>query len=330
MNKYKKILLINFGGIGDEILFSPVIQNLKKHFPDSKITLCLEGRSKAYINLTDLLDSHFCVDIKTKNKYIEMLKLYFYALKGNYDLVISSGANPLISILLFFTGIKTRVGYKTSSLSKILLTHAVELNKNQYAAKMYFDLVKPITNGIFELPKIKTEDYEREKNTILVHPGVSAMSISKYITKTITAEKWAELIELLLKNNKKVILAGGPDDEACIIKIRDCLKEANKTNFIDMYGKTKNIFDLVCLIKKSEKIICSDSAPMHIGVATNTPTIAIFGPTDENKLIPKSDNFHVIKNSIDCRPCLWDKRQTTCENLKCLNVDLNKIIDIIK
>ena len=32
----KKILFINFGGIGDEILFLPVIQGLKKSFPDSK------------------------------------------------------------------------------------------------------------------------------------------------------------------------------------------------------------------------------------------------------------------------------------------------------
>ena len=49
MYDYKNILLINFGGIGDEILFLPVIQSLKNKFPNSKITLCLEGRSKAFI-----------------------------------------------------------------------------------------------------------------------------------------------------------------------------------------------------------------------------------------------------------------------------------------
>ena len=68
MNSYKNILLINFGGIGDEILFMPVIQNLRKNYPNAKITLCLEGRSSAFVKLTSLLDSHFCIDIKTKNK----------------------------------------------------------------------------------------------------------------------------------------------------------------------------------------------------------------------------------------------------------------------
>lgn len=329
MKEYKNILLINFGGIGDEILFMPVIQSLKKTYPNSKITLCLEGRSSVFVKLTNLVDYHFCVNIKTKNKYFQMFKLYIKALTGRYDLVISAGASPLIALLLFFTGIKTRVGYCTSSLSEKLLTFAVPLNKEQYASKMYFDLVKPITNADYELPCINVEELEKVNNSVLIHPGVSAMSVSKKIVKTITAEKWAELIKKLCELGKNVYLAGGPDDTVCIEKIREQLKNSNLPNFTDMFGKTKNIFDLVKLIKQSEVLICSDSAPMHIGVATNTKTIAIFGPTDDKKLLPESDNFIAIKNNSDCRPCLWHKRQETCENLKCLDIDLTKIIECI-
>ncbi len=330
MNVFKNILLINFGGIGDEILFMPVISAIRKNYPDSKITLCLEGRSSAFTKLTNLIDSSFYINIKTKNKYIEMLKLYFKALTGNYDLVISSGANPLISVLLFLTGIKTRVGYSCNKISSKLLTHPVKLNKNQYAGKMYFDLVKPLINTDFELPHIEAEEEEKIPNSILIHPGVSAISVSKNITKTFSPKKWAELIILLLKEGKKVYLAGGPDDCECITKIREELNGSDLSNFTDMFGKTKNIFDLVKLIKQSECLICSDSAPMHIGVATNTKTIAIFGPTDNKKLLPESNNFYAITNQEECRPCLWEKRQTTCEKLNCLNIDLNKIIEKIK
>lgn len=326
MSSYKNILLINFGGIGDEILFLPVIQSLKKTFPDARLTICLEGRSSSFVKLSNLIDSFFCINIKTKNKYIEMLKLYFKALTGKYDLVISSGANPLISILLFFTGIKTRVGYEVSSLSKKLLTYPVVLNKNQYAAKMYFDLVRPITGGEFELPDIKVENYEKIKNSVLIHPGVSAISVSKNITKTFGADVWASLVDKLLGCGKNVILAGGPDDNECISLIRERIKNSDLTNFTDMYGKTKNIFDLAELIKKSEVLICSDSAPMHIGVAVRTKTIAIFGPTDDKKLLPNDDNFIAVTNDSDCRPCLWAKRQTTCSELKCLNIDIDKIV----
>lgn len=330
MKSYKNILLINFGGIGDEILFLPVIQGLKKTYPDSKITLCLEERSSAFLKLTNLIDYAFYINIKTKNKYIEMLKLYFKALTGKYDLVISSGSNPLIPVLLFFTGIKERAGYKTNKLAEKLLTIPVNLNKNQYAANMYFDLVKSITEGNFELPYIKTEEAEKIKNSVLIHPGVSRISISKNIIKIFNGSQWANLIKLLLKEGFKVILAGGPDDSECINKIRENLKGENLTNFTDMFGETKNIYDLAVLIKKSEILVCSDSAPMHIGVATNTKTIAIFGPTDEKKLLPVSDKFIAITNNSDCRPCLWAKRQETCRDLKCLNIDLNKIVENIK
>ena len=41
MEKVNKILAVNFGGIGDEILFLPALISLKKEFPDAKITLAL-------------------------------------------------------------------------------------------------------------------------------------------------------------------------------------------------------------------------------------------------------------------------------------------------
>ncbi len=329
MNYFKNILLINFGGIGDEILFLPVISSLKTEYPASKITLCLEGRSRAFLQLTNLIDKSFFIDIKTKNRYFEMLKLYFKALFGKFDLVISSGANPLISLLLFFTGIKTRVGYNTGSLSKKLLTHAVTLNKNQYASKMYYDLVKTVSDIPFEPPCIKTENVQKEPNSVLVHPGVSQISIKKHIIKTIDAKVWSDIIIKLLKKGKKVYLAGGNDDFECISEIRNFLKNEDLTNFTDLFGQTKNIYDLALLIKKSELLICSDSAPMHIGVAVNTKTAAIFGPTNEKVLLRESKNFIAIKNDADCRPCLWDKRQTTCSELKCLNLNADKIIEIL-
>ena len=47
----KRILFINFGGLGDEILFLPTIQSVKKEFPNSQITLALEERSKGITTL---------------------------------------------------------------------------------------------------------------------------------------------------------------------------------------------------------------------------------------------------------------------------------------
>lgn len=330
MKNFKNILVINFGGIGDEILFLPTIKSLKEAYPDSKITLVLEPRSKSIQNLCPYIDETIGVDIKGKNKYQDLLKFYFKALFGRYNLVVSSGANKLIPVLLFFTGIGRRIGYDSGFLTKLLLTKAVPLNQQQYAGRMYHDLVKDLTQKEYKDPEIVIETQEKTEGYILVHPGVSKMSITKNIIKNWSNITWAKLIEELLLKEKTVYLAGGPDDEECIEEIREYLKDKDTTKFKDMYGKTKNIFDLAKLIKSAETLICSDSAPMHIGVATGTRTISIFGPTDEKKLIPASNKYTAITNNeCDCRPCLWDKRQTSCDKKECLKIKIDSIINII-
>lgn len=323
------ILAINFGGIGDEIFFLPTLISLKKEFPNAKITLALEPRSKSVKDLTDVIDDLFLIDVKGKNKYTELLKLVFLARKNHFDLVISSGGNKLISILLTLMGIKKRYGYDTGKLSKILLTKTVPLNKNQYACAMYHDLITPITDHKTELPEINVSAQEKIPNSVLIHPGVSKMSVQKGMIKTISAETWAETVDLLLEKGKHVILAGGPDDNEVIETIRN--KTKNK-NFEDFYGKTKSLKDLAVLIGKAEQFICSDSAPLHVAVAMKTKTYVIFGPTDDKKLIPQSDIVIPIKAKDNCpiKPCLWEHRQTTCENLECLKITHKYIVDLIK
>lgn len=331
MEDIRKILVINFGGIGDEILFLPTLISLKKAYPDAKITLALEPRSKGIKDLTDIIDDVFLVDVKSKNKHSQLLKLIFLAQKGHFNLAVTAGGNKFMSIILFLTGIKYRYGYNTGKLSEFLLTKAVPLNKNQYACDMYHDLIAPITDIKTQLPEIKLEQVERQENTILIHPGVSKLSVKMGMIKTIPAEKWAEVIDKLIEQGKKVILAGGPDDKDCIETIRTTMKNAQSDNFVDYYGKTKSLIDLAKLIASCEKFVCSDSAPLHIAVAVKTKTYVIFGPTDYKKLIPNSPLVTPITAHDNCelKPCLWERRQTTCESLACLDISTEDIVKTI-
>lgn len=324
----KKILFINFGGLGDEILFLPSIISVKREFPDSHITLALEPRSKGITCLTNIIDDILLADIKGGNKYFELLNLLFKIWTKKYDIVISSGGNKFISIFLFLTFIKQRYGYNTGKLSELLLTKAITLNKNQYAVSMYHDLVSEITDKKTELPELNINKREVEPNTVLVHPGVSLMSFRKGMIKTVPAKIWAEVIEKLSDAGKKVILAGGPDDKDTIEAITKTVSQEKFTNY---YGKTKNLTELAELVSGSEKFLCSDSAPLHIGVALGTKTYVIFGSTDDKKLIPQNDKVVPIKNNFNCplRPCLWERRQTTCEELGCLKISSDEIVDAV-
>lgn len=321
----KRILFINFGGLGDEILFLPSILSVKQEFPDSRITLALEERSKGITSLTDVIDETLFADIKGRDKYLELLKLLFKIWRGKYDIVISSGSNKFISIFLFLTFIKEKYGYDTGKLSQILLTKAVKLNKHQYAAKMYHNLVENITSIKTNLPALNIERKPVIENSVLVHPGVSKISVQKGMIKTIPAERWAKVVELLADNGKTVLLAGGPDDKECIETI---VNTVPAEKFENLYGQTKNLKELAELISSTEKFLCSDSAPLHIAVALGIKTYVIFGSTDDKKLVPQNENVIPIKADCDCplQPCLWERRQTTCKELSCLNISAEKIV----
>ena len=328
-NKEKKILFINFGGLGDEILFLPTIISAKKEFPNAEITIALEPRSKGITTLTNVIDKTLFADIKNKNKYFELLKLLFKIWFNKFDIVVSSGSNKFISLFLFLTFIPRRYGYNSGKISEILLTKAIPLNKNQYAVNMYHDLILGITKNATELPQINIERKEVVPNTVLIHPGVSLISLKKGIVKTISAEIWAEVVEKLADSGKYVILAGGPDDKYVIDEIT---KRVPQDKYTNMYGKTKNLKELAELISSSEKFLCSDSAPLHIGVALGVKTYVIFGPTDDKKLIPRNEKITPIK-ALNCNcnicPCLWEKRQTSCESLDCLKISSDEIVEKI-
>lgn len=323
-----KFLFINFGGLGDEILFLPTIESIKKAFPDAEITLALEERSKGIISLTNIIDKTLFANIKGKNKYIELLKLLFQIWQNKYDYVISSGSNKFISIFLFLTFIKKKYGYNTGKLSEILLTNAVDLNKNQYAVRMYHDLAKPITDIETELPFLSIQKKPIIPNTVLIHPGVSKISIEKGMIKTISVTEWAKVVEELSNSGKQVLLIGGPDDKECIDTIT---KLVPKNKYENLYGSTKNLKELAELISSAETFLCSDSAPLHIAVSLGVKTFVIFGSTDDKKLIPQNDKVIPIKAECNCplQPCLWERRQTTCESLDCLKLSARQIVETI-
>ena len=324
----KRILFINFGGLGDEILFLPTILSVKEQFPNSEITLALEERSRGIVSLTNVIDKTLYANIKGRGKYLELLKLLLKIWQGKYDMVISSGSNKFISIFLFMTFIKEKYGYNTGKLSQFLLTKAVDLNKNQYAVDMYHDLAKYITNIRTELPVLSIQKKPIIENTVLIHPGVSKISVQKGMIKTIQPEQWAEVIEKLADAGKRVLLAGGPDDKECIETIQ---KLVSPDKYENLFGQTKNLSELAELISRAEKFVCSDSAPLHIAVAMGTKTYVIFGSTDDKKLIPQNDKVTAIKADCNCplQPCLWERRQTTCDKLDCLKIPTEKIVSTI-
>lgn len=322
-----RLLTINFGGLGDEVLFLPTLKSIKAAHPDWELTLLTEPRSKAIKDLSKLIDKNIVFDIKKSPllpaDYFALIKLLR---EGKYDIVLSSGSSSKVAILLALTGIPRRIGYDSGALSRILLSKTVELNKEQYAAYMYHDLVKGLEiEASPSAPQIDlaadafssmTEFLRKERaragteihrHLVLLHPGTSRLAIQKGIIKTWSSSNWCELIKRLLSMDCEVLLCGGPDDDATIASITGQLGTVSDTAgglFINAYGKTKSITELAALMELSDLVVCVDSAPMHIAAALQKRLVALFGPTEPAKLLLESDRAVAIKaeSSQDSTP----------------------------
>lgn len=315
LHKTNKVLAINFGGIGDEVLFLPALKTLREAYPDAHITLMLEPRSESIEQITDLIDATTTFDIKKRPLLIgDLVEVVARIRDGGYELVLSSGSSPMVSILLFLGGSDWRIGYDSGPLSRLLLTHPVPLNRDQYAADMYHDLSLVLTDGkekppAQSIPKVvvpldsmqRMQEFLTSNNIVfdtklrkvLLHPGTSRLAIEKGIIKTWAIENWIALIDKLSADGSiQPILAGGPDDTEIIAAITKDLPPNSR--LISSAGKTKSLADLAALTKVCDLLVCVDSAPMHIGVGLKKRMVAMFGPTDAKKLLPDDPRFKAL------------------------------------
>lgn len=303
-----RILALVPGGIGDQILFFPTLDNLKRLYPNALIDVIVEPRSKdAYRVCKFFHEKSLKVlpfDYKDRNGMADWGNLLGIMRDREYDAVLSLGQRWVVGLLLWLTGIPTRVGYAGSGGS-LFLTNPVPLKTEQYAACMYHDLLQgfgiatPCPELAVTLLKedLRWADEEQQKlgvkdsGYILIHGGASQLSKDKGLDKIYPVQKWQQIIQDLQQRQPQlpVVLIQGPEDQELCTQITNSCPGVKVTSPPDV-GK------LAAAIAAANLMLCTDSAPMHLAVAVQTYTIALFGPTDPAKLLPQSDRFMAVKS----------------------------------
>lgn len=334
---------------------SPCLRALRESEGNElEINLLVENRayeaSLEYFSLheTPIINKVLCFDFKGERKGFNSIQKGFELLKilKGYDVIVSSGSSPLIALLLSLSGAKITVGYKSST--SFLLSHSVKLNKELYAPEMLFELFRPLIKQA-DLPPIELvpdstglknlDNFNAtgEKKYILLHPGVSKLSVRKNIVKTPSLAYWEELISKLLERfgeEYKIILIAGEDERQACSELSE--KFCSESSFIDLSQRKLSIKELLGVIKQSAAFVCADSAPMHLGVSLKIPLVCIFGGTDPNKLLPKDKLFKAVKaDNILCSPCLWNRRNSSCSLPLCIELQnpeaiVNSIDSLVK
>ena len=84
------------------------------------------------------------------------------------------------------------------------------------------------------------------------------------------------------------------------------------------------------LLSLASAVISTDSGPMHLARAVNTPLVAIFLQTDPSlgfSPIPSEKTF-VISESLPCKPCSLHGQNEVCPagHFKCRQIDIEKTV----
>jgi len=303
-----RVLALSPGGIGDQILFFPTLLGLKKRYPQLTLDVVVESRSQGAYEVCHAVHRAWTFNFKNDPSLGEWVDLIGGIRERNYDAILAVGRSPGVAFLLWLTGVRTRVGYNSTSIANQLLTNPVSLRQDQYAGQMYYDLLQGFgVSGTAPLPSLtlRPEDAAWAEQQILqlnldperlllLHPGASALAKQKGIAKTYPAQKWATAVAQLLEKQPdyQVVVVSGPDDADLVTALQRQL--GNRALFINPPSLGK----LAALTARTSLLWCVDSAPMHLGVATGRRLVALFGPTDPQRLLPPDPRFVALQSKF--------------------------------
>jgi heptosyltransferase-2 len=65
-----------------------------------------------------------------------------------------------------------------------------------------------------------------------------------------------------------------------------------------------SIRELMAAVKRCAVLLTNDTGPMHIASAFQVPVVAVFGPTDWRTTSPFGATHVIVRQPVDCAPCL--------------------------
>jgi len=285
-----KILIIKFRNIGDVLLSTPLISNLKYLYSDSTIDIALNKGCEDMV--TDNPDiNHIVIYDRLRIKKLsifsqikEEIKFTRNIRNNNYDMVINLTEGDRGAQLSLFSGAKIRLGFpvRKGLLSKMKVFDKLgDDQKWQHTVEKDLQFINLLGEETID-KKVKiywSEKIENEIDKILVENNVKQFvhihPVSRWMFKCWEDDRMAKVIDYIQQNKGlKVIITGAPVDKE--LNRIDQILALCKTKPINLSGKL-TLKHLACLSEKAKLFFGVDTAPMHMAAATNTPVITLFG-----------------------------------------------------
>jgi heptosyltransferase-2 len=333
----KKIIVRMPNWVGDLVMATPVLAELRAQWPHAHITAMCQSNVAPVIQQDPNINEVF--SYRRPSRWIHRRQSWdiLESIRhGEYDLGVLL-TNSFSSAWWFWRGnVKYRIGYAEHCRS-LLLNAAIPFPANkesQHLVITYKQLLEPLGIPLSErAPKLyisKEEEMAASEllqkygiipgqDTIIgINPGAAYGSAKCWLP-----ERFIALTHKLLEDPKNRF--GYFGDAAGMPLVHDICKKV-PSSVVNLAGKT-TLRELLALIKITSVFLTNDSGPMHIAAALNTPLLALFGSTSDIKTGPYNTGT-VIHKHVDCSPCY---KRTCPIDFRCMtSIEVNEVYQKLK
>ncbi len=296
--KYKKVLIIREGAIGDVVHTSNIFRSLKNFNPDVLIDY-VTSKVPAQLLLHDSRLNR--VIILEGKDYKSLTRLGLELRKEKYDLVINLQPSLRFKYLSTLLNAKDKVIYK-----KAFKMHAVE---NFFdTAKKKIKSLQNINDLTLQMPESVVE---KVKSSIPSDKKIVVLNTQTSVTRQ--GRKWpfesfkALALSLIETYDCNVIVTGSKDDIEAVEEYKGLHPN------IHVVAGQFNILESAAVFSLADVVVSGDTGPLHIASAFEKPyCIGLYGAASVGRTGPWGMNHFAVCADLPCIPC--DKRK--CKFLK--------------
>jgi lipopolysaccharide heptosyltransferase II len=331
----EKFLVVRTDRIGDVLLSTPVLEAIKRKYPQSEVNMMISPYTKDLLLNNPWVDKIITDEQKSAGGFFRLVRSLR---KKKFDCVILLRPTLRLALLLFLSGIRVRIGTgyrayqflfncKIYQHRKTIEKHELEYNLGMlaplgisnegYRPRIYLSAEEEgYSQKIFNDLRIKKDDLK-----IAIHPGSGNSSLNYPLGK------FALLADKLIEEfSARVILTGNNEE----VKLSETIRSQMRNKPVDLAGRT-DLRELSSILKGSDLLISNSTGPMHMAVALGTPVVALFSPlfvTSPRRWGPYGEGNEVVMPPVEiCHKCVREK----CSHFNCMDkIDPDEIVSRVR
>lgn len=333
MNRAPRILVTRLRYLGDVILSTPLVRQLREALPEARIDYLVEDGFAPVLEGCDLLDQVHV--LPSGASWPQTLRIVRRLREADYDWALDLLGNPRSALLCLLSGARRRVGSRRGLRSRFYHHRRDRPAGDPSAVLHHLDKATPLWDELGLRPArpaaaeartmLWVSDSERDtarklvgpedpSDIVLVHPG------SKWPDKAWPRERWPELIRSLRSRHGGRVFVVSPPGESKTAQW--VAEQSDGVRRLPEMG----LRELFALLDEVRLYVGNDGGVLHASVALGTPTVGLFGPTDPAIWFPYEQlgPFRVVH---DCGPAQRDASGQPASRLE--GVEVSKVLDAI-